>query len=166
MSGGFDPLRCLRTLDAYGVEFVLIGGFAGSLFGSELITGDVDICYDRSPANVARLSSALTDLEAELRGVEERVPFRLDAAAIAAGDSFTFTTRCGPLDILGVPAGTDGFDDLCSTAMTMDLGGFNVAVADLEDLIRMKKAAGRPKDLAAVEHLAALADLIDGIEER
>lgn len=47
----------------------------------------------------------------------------------------------------------------------MDLGGFQVAVADLEDLIRMQRAAGRPKDLAAVEHLAALRDLIDGIDE-
>jgi hypothetical protein len=162
---GFDPLRCLRTLDAFGVEFVLIGGFAGSLFGSELITGDVDICYSRSPENLDRLADALTDLEAELRGVEERVPFRLEAGALAAGDSFTFTTRCGPLDILGVPAGSDGFEDLRSTATTMDLGGFRVAVADLEDLIRMKRAAGRPKDLAAVEHLAALRDVIDGVDE-
>jgi hypothetical protein len=65
-----------------------------------------------------------------------------------------------------VPAGTDGFADLRSTATATDLGGFEIAVADIEDLIRMKRAAGRPKDLAAVEHLAALRDLVDGIDER
>ena len=164
MSSSFDPLRCLRTLHAYGVEFVLIGGFAGSLFGSELITGDLDICYDRSPDNLERLADALTDLDAELRGVEERVPFRLEPGALAAVDSFTFPTLFGPLDILGVPAGTTGYADLRSTAATFDMGDFEVAVADIEDLIRMKRAAGRPKDLIAVEHLGALRDLVDGID--
>lgn len=162
---GFDPLRLLRTLEAYGVEFVLIGGFAGTLYGSELITGDIDVSYERSPENLERMTAALVDLEATLRGVDDPVPFRLGAQTLAEGDAYTFTTRLGPLDILGVPAGTEGFDDLRATATMMDLGGFQVAVADLEDLIRMKKAAGRPKDLAAVEHLGALRDVIDGIDE-
>ena len=165
MTETFDPLRTLRTLEAYGVDFVLIGGFAGSLHGSALITSDVDICYERSPGNLERLTEALVDLGATLRGVDEPVPFQLEAKSLAAGDAFTFATRLGALDILGVPAGTDGFDDLRSAAVTMDLGGFDVPVANLQDLIRMKRAAGRPQDLAAVEHLGALADLIDGIEE-
>jgi len=161
----FDPLRILRTLNAYEVDYVLVGGFAGNLYGSALITWDVDICYERSTENMERLSEALVDLGAELRGVDEPVLFRLEAATLAAGDLFTFTTRLGPLDILGVPAGTEGFDDLRSAAVAMDLGDMDVWVADLQDLIRMKRAAGRSQDLAAVEHLGALADVIDGIEE-
>ncbi len=47
----------------------------------------------------------------------------------------------------------------------MSLGDHEVLVADVEDLIRMKRAAGRPQDLAAVEHLGALRDVMDGIEE-
>jgi hypothetical protein len=109
---------------------------------------------------------ALDDLEATLRGVDEEVPFLLDAKTLEAGDSFTFDTRLGPLDILGVPAGTAGYDDLRSTAVAFDLGGFDVLVADIEDLIRMKRAAGRPQHLIAMEHLGALADLIDGLDER
>ena len=41
----FDPLTALRTLLERGVRFVLIGGYAGALRGSPVITGDVDICY-------------------------------------------------------------------------------------------------------------------------
>ena len=160
-----DPLRTLRTLRRHDVEFVLIGGFAANLHGSALITWDVDICYERSPDNMERLADALRDLDAELRGVDESVPFQLDARTLAEGDAFTFTTRLGPLDLLGVPAGTNGFDDLRSAAIAMDLGGYEVLVADIEDLIRMKRAAGRAKDFVAVEHLGALRDLIDGIEE-
>lgn len=159
-----DPLRTLRTLRRHEVEFVLIGGFAANLLGSAMITWDVDICYERSAANLERLAAALSELGAELRGVEEPVPFQLDAKTLAAGESFTFDTRLGPLDILGVPAGTSGYDDLASTAHAFDLGGFEVQVADLQDLIRMKRAAGRPQDLVAIEHLGALADLIDGID--
>ncbi len=71
----------------------------------------------------------------------------------------------GPLDILGVPTGTEGFEDLRAAAVAMNLGDHEVLVADIEDLIRMKRAAGRPNELAAVEHLGALRDLMDGIEE-
>lgn len=161
----FDPIAALRVLHSYDVDFVLIGGLAGRLFGTAIITNDVDICYERSPENLDRLSQALRDLEATLRGVEEPVPFLLDAKTLAAGDSFTFDTRLGPLDVLGVPAGTSGYDDLRSTAVAFDLGGFDIQVADLQDLVRMKRAAGRTKDLIAVEHLGALAELIDGIDE-
>ncbi len=165
MTGTLDPLRTLRTLRNFDVDFVLVGGFAGSLLGSALITWDVDICYQRSPENLERLAAALTDLDAELRGVDEDVPFLLDAQTLANGDSFTFTTRLGALDILGVPAGTQGYDDLRAAAIAYDLGGYEVLVADIEDLIRMKRAAGRPRDLVALEHLGALRDMIDGIEE-
>ena len=43
----FDPLTALRTLVERGVRFVLIGGYAGALRGSPVITGDLDICYAR-----------------------------------------------------------------------------------------------------------------------
>jgi hypothetical protein len=67
----------------------------------------------------------------------------------------------GNLDILGTPAGTEGFDDLVATATEMDLGEVTVLVADVEDIIRMKRAAARPKDLVEVEILTALRDELD-----
>ncbi len=165
MTEAFDPIGALRFLVGRGVDFVLIGGLAGRLYGTALITNDVDVCYERSPENLDRLALALADLDARLRGVDEDVPFTPDAKTLLAGDSFTFDTRFGPLDILGVPAGTAGYNDLRATAIAFDLGGFDVFVADIADLIRMKRAAGRPGDLIAIEHLGAAADLLDGIEE-
>jgi hypothetical protein len=162
----FDPLRALRTFNDHGVSYVLIGGYASSVLGAPIITNDVDVCYERTPENMDRLAAALQELHATLRvaGVDEELPFILDGRTIAAGDSFTFRTDAGDLDILGTPSGTGGFRDLDADATSYDLGeGLIVRVVSLDDLIRMKEAASRPKDEA---HLHVLAALKQRIEER
>lgn len=157
----FDPLRALETLDRHGVRFVVIGAFAGRLLGSPSLTRDLDICYARDRENLSALAAALQELHARLRGVDEDAPFRLDAKTLANGDSFTFVTDAGDLDILGTPSGTTGYDELARTAEETDLGGIRVRIASIDSLIRMKRAAGRPKDLIEVEVLAALRDELD-----
>jgi hypothetical protein len=152
----FDPRHALRVLAAHEVRFVLIGGLAGRLWGSPTVTNDLDLCYARDRGNLERLSAALVELQARLRGVEDEVPYRLDAETLAAGDSFTFVTDAGNLDVRATPAGTQGFDDLARAATEMDLGDVTVRVVDVEDLVRMKRAAGRAKDLIEAEVLAAL----------
>lgn len=156
----FDPIRALEVLVRRGVRFVVIGGFAGRLWGSNTVTNDVDICYARDDKNVEALAAVLRDLDARLRGAPESVPFRLEAESLRAGDHFTFATDAGSLDCLGTPAGTEGFADLARTATEMDLGTVRVRVAALEDLMRMKRASGRPKDSIELEILAALREEI------
>jgi hypothetical protein len=102
------------------------------------------------------LASVLGNLHARLRGVVDDVPFLLDARTLKAGGSFTFTTDVGDIDILAVPAGVSGFDELAKSAERVDLDGITVLVSTLDDLIRMKRAAGRAKDRAEVEILSAL----------
>ena len=150
------------VLSKQGVRFVVVGGFAGRIWGSPTVTNDVDICYARDRANLERLAAALSSLHARLRGAPEAVPFRLDSRTLEAGDHFTFVTDAGNLDCLGIPAGSSGYDDLTSTAKEFDLGKLKVKVAALEDLIRMKRAAGRPKDRIEVEVLKALQEEIEG----
>ena len=157
----FDPLKALRVLVHYRVQFVVIGGLAGRLWGSPTVTNDLDICYGRDQDNLERLAAALRSLHARLRGVDEDVPFLLETETLRAGDAFTFVTDAGNLDVLGTPSGTDGFEDLFETATMMDLDGLNVPVADIEDLISMKRAAARPKDRIEAEVLAALRDELD-----
>jgi hypothetical protein len=159
--GAFDPLRVLEVLHRHGVRFVVIGGLAGRLWGSSTVTNDLDICYARDPSNLEALAAALKELEARLRGVDEDVPFRLDARTLAAGDHFTFTTSAGGVDVLGHPAGSGGYQDLVRTAVPMEIAGELVPVVAIEDLIRMKRASGRTKDRIEVEILGALLEEID-----
>ena len=154
----FDPLAALRALRDADVEFVLIGGVAARLHGSPSLTRDVDICYSRDRDNVERLAAALGSLHAQLRGVDDDVGFILDAATLLAGANFTFTTDVGDVDVLALPAGVEGYAELAEHAEVVDLDGTSILVTTLDDLIRMKRAAGRAKDRAEVEILAALRD--------
>ena len=157
----YQPDEVVRLLGGHGVRYVLIGGLAAVTHGASLVTRDVDVCHARDTDNLTRLADALGEVHAKLRGAESGLPFRLDARTLAKGDAFTFTTDLGSIDVLATPAGTDGYEDLARTADAFDLFGQRVLVASLDDLIRMKRAAGRTKDLLAVEELGALRDELD-----
>jgi hypothetical protein len=60
-----------------------------------------------------------------------------------------------------MPSGTDGYEQLARDAVRMDLEEVQVDVASLDDLIAMKRAAGRPRDRAHLEILGALRDEVD-----
>jgi hypothetical protein len=160
-----DTERLLKTLYEHRVQFIVIGGIAAIAHGSSMVTRDLDICYERGMDNLRALAAALQALGARLRGVPEDVPFRLDARTLQMGDHFTFITEAGEFDCLGVPAGTDGYPDLIQKAVDVEFGDLTVKVTALDDLIRMKRAADRPKDRFALEILGALRDEIDGVPE-
>jgi hypothetical protein len=157
----FQPEAVIRLLGRHRVRYVLIGGLAAVTHGAPLVTQDVDICYARDDEDLGHVAAALTEVHAELRGADPGLPFRPDPRTLRAGDAFTLTTDVGWLDLLGTPSGTSGFDDLARTADVFSLFGQRALVASVEDLIRMKRAAGRPKDLLAVEELGALRDELD-----
>ena len=152
----FDALRLLHELNQAGVRYIVIGGVAARALGSPLVTADLDVCYARDVANHEAIAGVLRRLHARLRGADAGRPFRLEAKTIAMGDSFTFETDFGAFDILGTPSGTDGYEDLVKTAIRVELDGLMVLMASIDDLIRMKRAAGRRKDLLAIEELGAL----------
>jgi hypothetical protein len=161
----FDPLRLLDTLTRHRVRFVVIGGIAGRLWGSTTVTNDLDVCYARDRTNLQALAAALEELNAKLRGTDRDLPFRADAATLKNGDAFTFTTVAGNLDILGTPAGSRGYESLARNAETMEIGDLEVTVVSIDDLLLMKRAAGRPKDLIEVEVLSAVRDELRRLEE-
>lgn len=157
----YRPDEVVGLLGRHGVRYVLIGGLAAVTHGASLLTVDVDICHAGDPENLERVSAALREVSAELRGGDPNPPFRLDARTLAKGDAFTFMTDLGPIDLLRRPAGTTGYEDLARTADVFTLFGQRVLIASIDDLIRMKRSAGRTKDLLAVEELGALRDEVD-----
>jgi nucleotidyltransferase AbiEii toxin of type IV toxin-antitoxin system len=138
------------------VDFVVIGGVAAVLHGSARATFDLDVCLASNAENLEALGSTLVGLRAQLRGVSEAVPFVPDAAALRRVEVLTLTTTAGDLDVLRAPSGAPRYDVLRGHADRYDVGGFEVRVASVEDLIAMKTAAGRPKDLGDIEELEAI----------
>jgi len=167
MNPDFDPRSQLRVLLAHDVRFVIIGGIAGVLLGSPSLTFDLDICYERDKQNLEALAGALTELKATLRGAPPDLHFGLDAKTLQMGDSFTFDTIAGSLDCLGTPSGTTGYAELMKNASEIVVDGdLHVMVASIDDLLRMKRAAGRAKDLLAVEILSALKEEREKLKSR
>jgi hypothetical protein len=152
----FKVERILRTLTSHGVDFVVVGGIAATLLGSARDTFDLDICPAFDEGNLDSLGKALVELEARLRGVDEAVPFTPNGRALWHGELLTLDTVAGPVDILMRPNGAPPYEQLRRRAERKDLGSFSVLVASIEDLIAMKEAAGRPKDLVVVEELEAI----------
>jgi len=137
------------------VRYVVVGMLAATIHGSPLTTVDADICPAGDRENLERLARALRELDAQLRSEDSLglvnggpvgVPFDCTADVLAEGDVRQLLTRSGELDLVFKPAGSSGFADLDARAVSVPLGGVSVRVASLEDVIRSKEVANRPKD--------------------
>lgn len=153
MKGLKDLMGALRRAQ---VEFILVGGIAARIHGSPRVTQDIDIVYSRSDRNLARLARALAPFRPYLRGAPAGLPFEWSAATLRAGLNFTLTTTAGDLDLLGDISGGGGFEDLVAHTETVRVFGIDTLVLDLPWLIKVKRAAGRPKDLEAIAELEVL----------
>ncbi len=157
----FDEL--LPLLVRGGVEFILIGGVAGNLHGAARLTYDVDLVYSRGRANLERLVRVLAPMNPYLRGAPAGLPFRLDLPTLRNGLNFTLATRMGDLDLLGEVLGGGTYQDLLPHTMEVDAFGVTFRCVDLPILIRLKRAAGRPKDLESLAELEALLEERDRV---
>jgi hypothetical protein len=144
----FDPERLIRTLAAHDVHYVLIGALAARLFGFPRVTADADITPERSAENLDRLAAALRELDARVYtdAIPEGLVFDCTRAMLARAELWNLVTDAGRVDIAFRPAGTEGYDDLRRGAVAFDVFGAKLDVARLEDILRSKEAAGRPKD--------------------
>ncbi len=146
----------LRVLAASGVEFIVIGGVAATIHGSARATFDLDVVYRRSPENIRRLVEALSPYDPYLRGAPRGLPFHWDAPTVQAGLNFTLVTTLGHLDVLGEVVGGGDYDRLLPHAVALSAFGLECLYLDLDTLIHVKRAAGRPKDFEAIAELEAL----------
>jgi hypothetical protein len=146
-------------LTANKVEFVIVGGVSAQLQGAVMYTLDLDLCYRRTPENIARLVAALRPLNPRPRGFPADLPFVFDERTILLGSNFTFQVGDEDLDLLGVMSAIGGYEEIVDQATVMTVAGQSVKVLTLEQLIASKKAAGRPKDLRVLPDLEAALEL-------
>jgi hypothetical protein len=151
-----DLARLVRTLADAHVEFIIVGGLAANAHGSARVTIDVDVVYARSAANLSRIVKALQPLKPYIRGAPPGLPFEWSTATLKAGLNFTLTTTAGPIDLLGEIVGGGSYDDLISHSSIVRAFGVDLAILDLPWLIKVKRAAGRPKDFEAIAELEVI----------
>lgn len=148
----------LSALAGRDVKFILIGGAAAIAHGSARLTQDLDILYERSQENLERLTAALAPFAPYLRGVPEGLPFQWDVATLTRGLNFTLTTGVGDIDLFGEIPGGGTYHDLAGDAIELQIFETLCLCLSLVQLIRAKRASGRPKDLEAVAELEAIQD--------
>lgn len=146
-------------LTAAEVEFVVVGGVAGAVQGSPFVTNDLDICYADNRANVTRLAKVLATWKPYPREWDEGLPFTMDARAIRTTPLMTLRTIEGDIDLLDRIAGVG--DYAAAVESSEEVTAFNIRfrVLTLDALIRSRRAAARPKDLAQLATLEAMVDL-------
>ena len=153
---GLDAREILQRLTAGGVDFVVIGGIAVILHGFPRLTRDLDIVFAPDRANLVALGQVLAGLDARLRGVEDEVPFVPDARTLDGVQLLTLETSAGWFDVHSSVEGAPGYDQLRRRAERASLGSFNVLLASVDDLLAMKRAAGRSQDLTDIEALETI----------
>lgn len=138
-----------RALEECALEAVLIGNAAAALQGAPVTTLDFDFMFRKTPANLRKLKK-----------LADRLGGRILKPYYPASGMYRLVVedRGLQLDFMSVLHGIRSFEALRSRADNVGFGGHAILVADLRDVIRSKRALGRPRDLAVLEILEATAN--------
>jgi len=146
----------LKNLNSHQVEYIIIGGYAAVLHGASYATNDVDICYHRTKQNLESIVHVLKPFRPKLRTIDGDVPFLFDTKTLLAGMNFTLSTDLGDIDLLGEVSGVGNYQNMIKNAEPTVVFQEKCFVISLLDLLKTKKAVGRPKDLSLVDQIEAL----------
>jgi predicted nucleotidyltransferase len=151
-----DFSRIIKLLANNDIKFILVGGVAANVHGSDRGTTDVDIVYARDSENLKRISEALSLYNPYLRDAPPDLPFELDETTLEMGLNFTLVTDIGNLDLFGEIAGGGNFNDLLLFSNEIEVFNVKCLCLNLKRLIEVKRAAGRPKDFESISELEAI----------
>jgi hypothetical protein len=164
----FDAAVILEALNRHGVEYVVIGAFAAIAQQAPIpVTRHIDLTPSTSVENLSRLSAALHELDARIRadGVSEGLRFDHDGPSLGRAKVWNLICAHGEFDLSFFPSAFDlGYEQLAPRAHRVAVEGTIVVIADLEDVIRSKEAAGRPKDLQVLPILYRHLQQMEGDE--
>lgn len=155
--GRFDARELFAALARHDVDYVTIGGIAVQAHGGQRLTQDLDITVEPSAENLSRLAQALSDLDARILGSSgERSQTPPGASLLGSSEQWHLITPYGALDVVTLPAHLGPFEEIQGRAHRTQLGDLTVPIAHRHDLLKMKRAAGRPQDIADAELLEAI----------
>lgn len=148
--------QLLRRISEGGVEFVLVGGLAVNAWGVVRGTKDVDIVVSPDPENLKRLAEVAVEVHGHVQSRESflSTPFSIEAE-LASGRRVAIETEIGLVDVVQGLDGVPAYASLRASAVNTEILGVMIPVCSLDDLRRMKSAAGRPRDLVDLEDLDA-----------
>jgi predicted nucleotidyltransferase len=152
--------RILEDLNQAGVRYVLIGGIALIRHGVVRATRDVDAVFDPDPANVERIRGLVSRWGAT-RPDGSPVP----EGAISGERSIHLSTEAGELDLVSEAAAGISFSELLMRAESKKVDGVEAPICSLADLVAMKRAVGRERDLVDLADLRAAHGELPGIDE-
>jgi hypothetical protein len=146
----------LERFHCHRVEFVVIGGFCGVLYGVTLVTKDVDVCCRFSGENLRRLEAAVRDLHPVHRMTPNRLPLELTEELCGRLNNLYLHTDFGTIDCLSEVAGLGDFSTVLARSVPVEFAFGECRVLSIDALIQAKETAGRPHDLIAVRMLRAI----------
>lgn len=153
---GFDPLPFLTALHAAGAKVVVIGQVAGILHGSTELTGDLDLLWDGSAEQAKAIAAALQSVGGTLLDDDGRATDPTPDAVRRSKCDFATPTAAGDLCTPELPWGDQDVAAYLTRADTAAGPDAIVHYLRREDLIAMRRAVGRPKDLRRAEELERL----------
>ena len=141
-----DTESLLTSLKEHNVKFVIIGATAFPVHGYSRATLDIDIFIRPEKANAEKTLIALENFGYDVRDltVDELLTKKILIR------QYLVETDIHPY-VKGV-----SFDDVWRNKVKAKFGDTFVWFASLDDLIKMKKAAGRPKDIEDLKYLIKL----------
>ena len=149
-------LDFLKRLTDHGVQYVVVGGLAATLHGSSIITEDVDVCAPMTEENIRRIHAALLDLHPKFRMRPDRTALPEDPTRLFEFKNLNLETDWGQMNILEKISGVGDYEHASVGAAIVDIDGRSCRFLGLDELIRAKKAAARPKDLLVLRELEAI----------
>jgi predicted nucleotidyltransferase len=150
----FDEL--LRRLAKADVEFVVVGGLAVNAWGVVRGTKDVDVVVAPDTANLKRVAEVAVAAGGHVQQGDALLGTPISiASALTSGEQVAIETNLGRLDVVQGLDGVPSFEELRSRATEVEILGTEVWVCSRDDLVAMKRAAGRTRDLADLEDLDA-----------
>lgn len=137
----------LNALNENEVEYVLVGGYSVILHGYSRTTGDMDILVNKTKGNYTLLQKAFAFFGMPMFDMTKE-----NFLSNPEMNVFTFGRQPVAIDIMTEIKGAE-FNDIYTHATIMEIEGLMVRTIHLQDLIEVKKASGRYKDLDDIEKL-------------